>query len=74
MYAYRIGCSSNLKESFFDDKEHGAGSSLLKLLQEERSSNVIVVVSRWFGGKHLGPRRFELFNETAKEALGSLES
>ena len=74
MYAYRIGRSSNLKESFFDDKEHGAGSSLLKLLQEERSSNVIVVVSRWFGGKHLGPRRFELFNETAKEALGSLES
>ena len=39
--------------------EHGAGSRLLHLLQITDIVNVMVVVSRWFGGILLGPDRFK---------------
>jgi regulator of replication initiation timing len=74
MYAYRIGRTTNLKEGCNDDKEYGAGTALLKQLREDRRSNVIVIVTRWFGGKHIGPRRFELFKECAGEALSAISS
>lgn len=31
--------------------------------------NVIVVVSRWFGGTHLGPDRFKHINSTTRDAI-----
>lgn len=31
--------------------------------------NVVVVVSRWFGGTHLGPDRFKHINSAAREAV-----
>lgn len=31
--------------------------------------NVIVVVSRWFGGTHLGPDRFKHINSAARDAV-----
>ena len=29
----------------------------------------MIVVSRWYGGVHLGPDRFRIINETARDAL-----
>lgn len=29
----------------------------------------MVIVSRWYGGIHLGPDRFRLINQVAREAL-----
>ncbi len=34
--------------------------------------NVVVVVSRWFGGVLLGPSRFTAINNTARELLEQL--
>ena len=31
--------------------------------------NVIVVVSRWFGGIHIGPDRFKHINSAAREVV-----
>lgn len=31
--------------------------------------NVMVVVSRWFGGSHIGPDRFKHINSAAREAI-----
>lgn len=31
--------------------------------------NVIVVVSRWFGGIHLGPDRFKHINSAARDGI-----
>ncbi|KAH3683176.1 hypothetical protein WICPIJ_005845, partial [Wickerhamomyces pijperi] len=31
--------------------------------------NCVVVVSRWFGGAHIGPDRFKHINSTAREAV-----
>ncbi|KAN0065771.1 hypothetical protein ACQY0O_000901 [Thecaphora frezii] len=52
-----------------DDGESAAGGRLAHLLSLLELTNVIVVVSRWFGGIHLGPDRFKLINRAARDAL-----
>ncbi|KAA6384658.1 MAG: putative ribosomal protein S5 domain 2-type protein [Streblomastix strix] len=56
-------------ESYDDDGEDGAGSTLLYLLQKLKVENIAIVVSRWFGGILLGPDRFKDFCESARSAL-----
>ena len=41
-----------------DDGEAGAGAVILKMLEREGLQNHIVVVTRWYGGVHLGGDRF----------------
>lgn len=41
-----------------DDGESGAGMIILRMLEREGVENEIVVVTRWYGGKHLGGDRF----------------
>ena len=41
-----------------DDGEAGAGAVILKMLEREGVANRIVVVTRWYGGVHLGGDRF----------------
>lgn len=31
--------------------------------------NIVVVVSRWFGGTHIGPDRFKHINSAARESV-----
>ncbi|KAI9890323.1 MAG: eIF2 kinase Gcn2p negative regulator [Vezdaea aestivalis] len=70
MTAWRIRSSSGvLHEDFNDDGEHGAGAKLLGLLRLLGVENVVVVVSRWFGGVKLGSQRFRLIGAVARESL-----
>ena len=41
-----------------DDGEAGAGMVILRMLEREAIHNHLVIVTRWFGGKHLGGDRF----------------
>jgi putative IMPACT (imprinted ancient) family translation regulator len=41
-----------------DDGEAGAGMVIVRMLEREGLHNHIVVVTRWYGGKHLGGDRF----------------
>lgn len=41
-----------------DDGEAGAGMVIVRMLEREDLRNHIVVVTRWYGGKHLGGDRF----------------
>lgn len=52
-----------------DDGETAAGGRLLHLLELMDIWNVMVVVSRWYGGIHLGPDRFRIINSVAREAV-----
>ncbi|KAF5303983.1 hypothetical protein FQA39_LY01768 [Lamprigera yunnana] len=52
-----------------DDGESHAGSRLLHLLQIVDVTNVLVVVSRWYGGIQLGPDRFRHINNAARQVL-----
>ena len=52
-----------------DDGESAAGGGLLRLLQLMDVSDVVVVVTRWFGGVLLGGDRFRIINQVAREAM-----
>ncbi|KAF9495325.1 ribosomal protein S5 domain 2-like protein [Pleurotus eryngii] len=52
-----------------DGGESGSGDRLARLLQDTRSDNVVLVVSRWYGGIQLGNDRWKRINQVAKEAL-----
>lgn len=54
-----------------DDGETAAGGRLLHLMQLMDVWNVVVVVTRWYGGVKLGPDRFRCINAVAREALVS---
>lgn len=55
-----------------DDGESAAGSRLAHLLQLLDVNNVLVVVSRWYGGVHLGADRFKDINQVRAGILGDL--
>lgn len=68
--AYRILNSDNtVNQDNDDDGETAAGSRLQHLLQVLNVKNVLVVVSRWYGGIQLGPDRFKHINNAARNIL-----
>ncbi|XP_006016446.1 protein IMPACT isoform X1 [Alligator sinensis] len=71
IYAYRIYCED--KQTYLqdceDDGETAAGGRLLHLMQILHVRNVLVVVSRWYGGILLGPDRFKHINNCARNIL-----
>ena len=54
-----------------DDGEDAAGGRLAHLLELVGATNVVVVVSRWYGGVQLGPDRFRHINNVARQLLDS---
>ncbi|KAJ5908450.1 hypothetical protein N7495_001132 [Penicillium taxi] len=56
-------------QDYDDDGETAAGARLLHVMQLMDVWNVLVVVSRWYGGIHLGPARFRLINDVGRDAL-----
>jgi putative IMPACT (imprinted ancient) family translation regulator len=52
-----------------DDGESQAGARLKHLLEILELDNVLVVVSRWYGGTLLGADRFKHINQAARDAL-----
>lgn len=56
-------------QDYDDDGETAAGGRLLHVMQLMDVWDVVVVVTRWFGGIHLGPARFRLINDAGRDAL-----
>lgn len=56
-------------QDYDDDGETAAGGRLLHVMQLMDVWNVLVVVSRWYGGIQLGPARFRLINDVGRDAL-----
>jgi putative IMPACT (imprinted ancient) family translation regulator len=54
-----------------DDAEAGAGAEILRMLEREGLTNH-VVVTRWYGGVHLGGDRFAHLVTCARAALAAL--
>lgn len=52
-----------------DDGEDGAAYKLAVMMGHMQVQNVLVVVTRWYGGVHLGPSRFHHINTCAKQLL-----
>ncbi len=53
-----------------DDGESGAGNIIVKMLEGVGLKNHVIVVTRWYGGKHLGGDRFRHVAEACRVYLG----
>ncbi|XP_055892614.1 protein IMPACT-B-like isoform X1 [Biomphalaria glabrata] len=72
MLAYRIVTGTGVVyHGCDDDGETHAGSRMLHLLEIMNVENVMVVVSRWYGGIQLGPDRFKHINNCCRQILES---
>ncbi|KAF2246012.1 UPF0029-domain-containing protein [Trematosphaeria pertusa] len=70
MTSWRIkGSNDTSYQDCDDDGETAAGGRMLHLMQLMDVWNVMVVVTRWYGGILLGPDRFRIINTAAREAL-----
>ena len=68
--AYRIKLPNGTHAADHDeDGESAAGGRLLRLLHVTDATDVCVVVTRWYGGIHLGPDRFKHINNAARDLL-----
>lgn len=55
-----------------DDGETGAGNVILRMLERDGITNHIIVVTRWYGGKHLGGDRFRHVQTAVRTYLEAL--
>ncbi|WP_425052469.1 YigZ family protein [Psychromarinibacter sp. S121] len=55
-----------------DDGEAGAGMVILRMLEREGLTDHLVVVTRWYGGKHLGGDRFRHVQDAVRIYLDAL--
>ncbi|PZF75359.1 YigZ family protein [Aestuariivirga litoralis] len=55
-----------------DDGEAGAGMVILRMLEREGLHDHIIVVTRWFGGKHLGGDRFRHVQDAVRTYLKAM--
>jgi len=70
MLAYRFVDGRGVQVSDNDDDgESSSGAKIAALLELTHVNNVLVVVSRWFGGVLLGPARFKYIASTARALL-----
>lgn len=70
IYAYRVQSSSNNTiEDSDDDGESGGGRHLLGVLKADSLQNVLLVVTRWYGGIFLGPDRWRIMSQVSRDAL-----
>ena len=55
-----------------DDGEAGAGNVILRMLEREDLHTHLVIVTRWYGGKHLGGDRFRHVQTAVRAYLDAL--
>jgi hypothetical protein len=68
--AHRIRGSNGVTyQDCDDDGETAAGGRVLHLMQLMDLWDVMVVVTRWYGGQKLGPARFGIINGVARDAF-----
>ncbi|KAH9045370.1 UPF0029-domain-containing protein [Lactarius pseudohatsudake] len=67
--AWRCQVGNVLHQDNDDDGESAAGGRLAHLLQVLDVKNVLVIVTRYFGGTLLGADRFKNINQAARDAL-----
>lgn len=52
-----------------DDGESGAGNIIISMLEHEGLRDHVVIVTRWYGGKHLGGDRFRHVQDAVRMYL-----
>ena len=70
-WAARLSDGAEIKN---DDGEGGAGMIILQMLAREGIVDAIVVVTRWYGGTHLGGDRFRHVKTSVQHLFDQLGS
>lgn len=68
-WAARIAHAGAVYETKQDDGETGAGMVILRILQKRNVKNVVVCVTRWFGGVKLQGDRFAHVQSATQYAI-----
>lgn len=77
VYAFRVGFGSSVTEGMSDDGEPSgtSGPSVLAVLRGSGIGDVIVVVTRYFGGTKLGTGGLvRAYSDAARDALSALKT
>ena len=69
-WAARLPDGAEIKN---DDGEGGAGMIILQMMAREGLSGAVVVVTRWYGGTHLGGDRFRHVKTSVQHLFDRLE-
>ncbi|AHI53469.1 hypothetical protein SSABA_v1c00570 [Spiroplasma sabaudiense Ar-1343] len=74
-FAYRVGWEANTTGFSSDGEPHGtAGEPLLNLIKHNNLTNIIIMVTRWFGGIKLGVGPLtRAYVKVAKDLITTLE-
>lgn len=57
-----------------DDGEAGAGMVIVRMLERAGLTNHVIIVTRWFGGTHLGGDRFRRVQDCVTHYLDQMEN
>ena len=71
-WATRISRDGVMYESKNDDRETGAGQIVLRMLQKKQCMNIVVCVTRWYGGVKLESDRFKHVQDATLFALDKI--
>lgn len=65
-WAARISHNGQMWETKADDGETGASNTILRVMQKSEAVNMIIVVTRWYGGIKLQGDRYRHFQDATK--------
>jgi len=68
-WALRPGNPGSVTEMKSDGGESGSGNCILDVMRKRKARNVLVVVARWYGGRHLGSLRFRIYRKLTGRIL-----
>ena len=72
--AYRLKNPVGLcRQGFIDGDEFGQGRNILNTIKQKEMEEVCVYVVRYYGGTHLGARRFEIARDLTNTAIQNLK-
>jgi len=69
-WAARLADGAEIKN---DDGEGGAGMIILQMMAREEITDAIIVVTRWYGGTHLGGDRFRHVKTSVQHLFDQLD-
>ena len=72
--AYSLaGLNTAYDDDYLDDGEHGMGRRLLNIIKTSNCSNITIILTRLYGGTHIGAKRFEITTELANNVVKQLQ-
>ncbi len=61
--------STTVTDGFNDDDDFGMGRVVRDEMQKQGDMNMVIFITRQYGGIHLGNRRFEIIKDLVKKVL-----